>query len=327
MINNKKEYKQTESLSNWYDYLPISINDTYGDPFIDSQVDNTIAKLNKLSSHKAPIVIFTKAPYNEKVLLKLKDLNSNSMLVVMYSLTGLDEGGFSFDNRIRFINELKKIFGSIVILTRPIIKGKNDNVEILSKIVKVASQSGGLLVLGGVHDSFKMKKIDSSIENMLMHICDTMGVKSFFKSSCCAAYIKNVPCWIHDLGNPQNLDIVTKLGYNYDVVDNCLVVKKASTGDLNFLKILTRSDVKTVEIISNYNLLSVTPEGRKLECTSSWFCWATNSDTCLDCDYCIIKQIEYLKRERVEIGCCPNEILSYVSNNGDFDVFSKFQKT
>lgn len=52
----------------WYNYIPISINDTYGDPFIPSQIDNTIEKLKSLESHKMPICIITKAPYNEKVI-------------------------------------------------------------------------------------------------------------------------------------------------------------------------------------------------------------------------------------------------------------------
>jgi len=55
----------TATSTPWYDLLPISVNDTYGDPFIPEQIDNTIEKLRLLINHSAPIAIFTKAGHSD----------------------------------------------------------------------------------------------------------------------------------------------------------------------------------------------------------------------------------------------------------------------
>lgn len=292
----------------YYDALPISINDAYGDPFLPEQIDNTIYKINSLSNHQAPIAVVSKAPYNERVFWKLENkLVPNSMLVVFYSLTGLNEGGFSIENRLRAIRALQDVFGEIVIITRPIIQGKNDSNDCLNFLVDVASQTSGLLVLGGLHDSYKMKKISSQTEDMLIDICEKKNVKYFFKSSCCASYIKNIPCWLHDTSEPQNVKAIQKLGYNFEVLSDGVVLDQATAGDLNFLRMVTRSRVYCKKIINNFNVLSISGK-RKLECTSSWFIWARSLDRCIGCSYCIINQIEYLDNRAEEIGCHPSEI-------------------
>lgn len=319
--------EKSKQVNFWYDEIPMSVNDTYGDPFIIEQVDNTIYKLKQLWNHKAPIAIFTKAPYNPEVLEKLKEIKDHKMVIVFYSLTGLNEAGYSFESRVKFIEKLKNMFNHVVILTRPIIKGRNDSPEILQKIVDVAADNCGHLVLGGLHDPFKKKKIESNIEDMMIEMCDKVGVKSFHKSSCCAAYIKNMSCWMHDLGEPQNLDIVQQLGYDFELSNNNIVLKQASTGDLNFLRMLTRANIYTDEIISNYNLLTIKTGDYKYESTSSWYAWAENIDTCLDCDYCIIKQIEYLKKMKVQIGTHPKDMIKHVSANNTGLDFSTFRRT
>ncbi|RWQ71103.1 radical SAM protein [Bacillus cereus] len=311
----------------WYDNIPMSVNDTYGDPFIIEQVDNTIRKLKILWDHKAPIAIFTKAPFNKEVLEKLKEIKNHPMVIVMYSLTGLNEAGYSFENRVSFIKELKKIFNNVVILTRPIIKGRNDDDETLQKIVDVAKEHCGHLVLGGLHDPYKNKKIESSVEERMIEMCDKAGVKSFHKSSCCAAYIKGMSCWMHDMGEPINLNVAEQLGYKFDVVNNNVILERASTGDLNFLRMLTRANIYSKEIISNYNLLTIKTGNQKYESTSSWFAWAENIETCLDCDYCIIKQIEYLKKMKVQIGTHPKDMINLVKQNLSGQDFNSFKRT
>ncbi|AST93561.1 MULTISPECIES: radical SAM protein [Sutcliffiella] len=323
----EEENKVLERINDWYDHIPMSVNDTYGDPFIIEQVDNTIKKLKILWNHKAPIAIFTKAPFNPEVIEKLKEIKNHPQVIVMYSLTGLNEAGYSFENRVNFIKELKEIFNDIVILTRPIIKGRNDDEETLQKIVQVAKEHCGYLVLGGLHDPYKNKKIESTVEERLIEMCDMAGVKSFHKSSCCAAYIKGVSCWMHDLNEPINLDVARALGYEFEIVNNSIVLNSGSTGDLNFLRMLTRANIYSKEIISNYNLLTIKTGTQKYESTSSWYAWAENIETCLDCDYCIIKQIEYLKKMRVQIGTHPRDMLKLVAENNYGQNFEEFKRT
>ena len=82
-------YSQT-STSVW-NKLPISINDTYGDPYFAPQVDNTVSKLEQLRFHQAPIATFTKSPYDKDVIAKLKALRDIKPLVLYYSLTGTQQ--------------------------------------------------------------------------------------------------------------------------------------------------------------------------------------------------------------------------------------------
>ncbi len=325
---NSKNSLTCKIQDDWFDRIPISVNDTYGDPFIIEQVDNTVFKLKKLMTHKAPIAIFTKAPYNKKVLEKLKDISHNPKVVVYYSLTGLNEGGYSFENRVDMIKGLNEMFKNVAILTRPIIRNRNDSPELLQKIVNVAKEhTSGYLVLGGVHDKYKNKNIDFTVENMLIEMCDKAGIRSFHKTSCCAAYIYDESCWMHDLGEPINVSVARELGYQFDVVDNKIILLEATTGDLNFLRMLTRAEIHAEKILSNYNLLTIKTGEQKYESTSSWFAWAKNINTCIDCDYCIIKQIEYLKKNQVSIGTHPREMIALVKENSTGIDLSSFKLT
>jgi hypothetical protein len=87
----------------------------------------TISKIERLSAHRFPIAIFTKASYDRNVLRKLQKVGTNRQVVVFYSLTGLNEGGFSFGERLAMIDALKEIWDHIVIFTRPIIRNRNDD--------------------------------------------------------------------------------------------------------------------------------------------------------------------------------------------------------
>jgi hypothetical protein len=111
----------------------------------------------------------------------------------------------------------------------------------------------------------------------------------------------------------MNVDIVKKLyGYIHETKDG-IVLPSATTGDLNFLKMITNSqDVFCNELINNSNRLSLGFPGEILESNSSWFDWSRNTCHCYGCDYCIIKQIPYLRCNNVEIGCNPIELIKYL---------------
>jgi hypothetical protein len=272
----------------------VSINDSYGDPFISEQLGNTIEKSRALHDHGAPIAIFTKAGMSPDLAPGLAEVARNGMVVPFYSLTGLDEGGISWSKRLDVIRLMKETFGYVVILTRPIIAGRNDDPATLERLVAVAAETSQLMVVGGVHDKYKRKReIRQDAEEFLLATCRDSGVRAFYKSSCLGAYIHGQRCWMHDLGAPVNTDVAAELGYDFEIVDGRLVLHAGSTGDLNFLRMLTRSEVSARELTTNYNIMTLDTPGRTLECTSSWFAWARNIDTCVGCNYCIILQIEY----------------------------------
>ncbi|WP_433475101.1 hypothetical protein ACQPZP_41620 [Spirillospora sp. CA-142024] len=309
--------------------MPVSVNDTYGDPFIIEQVGNTVTKLTSLDRHRAPIAIFTKAGYSEEVLAQLETVPAQvaANVVVFYSLTGLDEGGISFDERVRFIQALREIFTNTLVFTRPIIRNRNDDPAMLRRLAEVAAEHTGYLVLGGLHDAKKRKTIETPVEDQLITFCDELGVPTFHKTSCAASWLHGTECWVHDLGAPRDLDSLVSLGYRFGIRDDMVVLDRGTTGDINFIRMLTRSEVYLREVISNYNLLTLPSGERKLEATSSWFAWSENIDTCLDCNYCIIKQIEYLKKMRVRIGVHPSRLPEIVASTGPSQDFSAFRLT
>ncbi|WP_240137671.1 hypothetical protein [Streptomyces sp. MUM 178J] len=311
----------------WAQSIPTSINDTYGDPFIPEQVDNTIAKLQELRFHRAPLAIFTKAGPDPEVLRKLETVSHLQQIVVYYSLTALDEGGISFDDRVRMIKELRALFPNTLVFTRPIIRGQNDDPATLRRFVEVAAEHTGYLVLGGLHDPYKKKRIQIPVEDQLVAYCDEARVRSFHKTSCAAAHLHGTECWVHDLGAPRNLEVVAELGYEFAVSDNQIVLAEGTTGDINFLRMLTRAEIFIENLKSNYNLLTIPTGERKLEATSSWFAWSENIEVCLDCSYCIIKQIEYLKKMRVQIGVHPTRLPEIVVGAGRRIDLDQFRKT
>jgi hypothetical protein len=301
----------------WTRTIPVSVNDTYGDPFIPEQVANTVVKLEALRHHKAPIAIFTKAGYNRGVLDRLANLSDKSNVVVYYSLTGLDEGNISFPERLRFIEALTAIFPHVFVFTRPIIRGKNDDPANLRRLARAAADLTGQLVLGGLHDAKKRKRIERPVESLLIEYCDELDVRTFHKTSCAAAWTFERPCWVHEVGAPRNIDAAASLGYQLTVGERDVRLQQGTTGDINFLRMLTGANVYVENIVSNYNLLTMAAGRRKLEMTSSWFAWSENIDTCLDCSYCIIKQIEYLKKMRVRIGVHPTRLPEIATGRQD----------
>lgn len=294
----------------WIKNIFISVNNAYGDPFTDLQIMDTYDKINTLVTEDMYFGVCTKAvpsAISKKLIDELSKLNTNKMFL-QYTLTGLNEGGYSFEDRVKTINYLYDRFGQITILARPIITGKNDTIENIENIIKVAAGVSKRISFAGLHSESKRKIMDNNQKEIISELCYQYGVKNFNKSSCAASNQFKIPCYMHDLGNPVNLDIVSQLGYKFELIDNNLVIDKGTTGDLNFLRMLTKSDVYTRKLINNYNILSITtPDKRVLECTSSWMSWSNNIPCALACNYCIIQSIDYLMKNR-RIGCSPKEL-------------------
>ena len=301
----------------WVKNIFISVNNAYGDPFTDLQIVDTYDKVNALINDDLHFGVCTKAVpsiMSKELINEIAKLNTQNMFL-QYTLTGLNEGGFSFEDRVRTIEYLYEKFGQITILARPIITNENDSVENIERIIKVASSTSKQISFAGLHSESKRKIMDASQKEIILELCYKYGVKNFNKSSCAASNQFKIPCYMHNLGMPGNLDIVKKLGYTYDLIDGKLVIEEGTTGDLNFLRMLTKSNVYTKKLSNNYNILSVTtPDLRVLECTSSWMSWSNNIPCSLACDYCIIKSISYLMKNR-KVGCSPKELIDLCDNH------------
>ena len=301
----------------WYECIPISINCAYGDPLMRVQIEDTCFKLHSLINHKAPVGFCTKGILSDFTLKRLQDTQLGNNVVIRYSLTGLNEAGFTFAKRVKTIYQLCDVFGkeNVIISPRPIIPGRNDHFDNLRDIVEVAKDTGRKLIIGGLHNEFKHKTVAQRVENTLLDLCDKNGIKVFYKSSCASAYTKKTNCWMHDLGTPQNLDVIRSLGYEFDMHDGKILLPHSTTGDLNFVRMVTASYVTTRKLHNNYNLLSFSTNEKEYETTSSWYAWARNIPHCLGCDYCIINDIEYLEQSKKDIGSHPRDILGFTQRN------------
>lgn len=293
----------------WFENIPVNINNN-GDPLIDNQAESTIEKIKSLEGYNNIFHICTKAVPSENTFRMLEDLTTNQKknMFLSYSLTGLNEGGYSFEQRIDTINRLYNILGNITILLRPLIKGRNDNKENINKIIDVASNYGNRIILGGLHSKELIKKIQNSTEQYFMDYCNEKGVKYFNKTSCAVADIFGIVCKVHgyDDNAPKNLDILDMLGYQYSIANNRVLLEQASSGDLNIVRYITESIPYTKKVISRFNKVNALGN-HNYEVTSGWLSWSENKPCNIGCDYCVMSQIDYLK-DRSSVGCHPKDV-------------------
>ena len=290
---------------NWYEKIPININNN-GDPLIDNQAENTIEKIKSLEGFSNIFHVCTKAVPSENTFLMLEDLTENQKknLFLSYSLTGLNEGKFSFEQRVEVIDRLFSILGNVTILLR----GRNDIKENIDRIVKVAAEHGNRIILGGLHNEKLIKQIQDSTKQYFMDCCNANDVKYFNKTSCAVADIFGTVCKVHgyDDNYPKDLSILDMLGYKYELWNNKILLEQASSGDLNLIRYITESVPYTKQVISRLNKVTTIGE-HNYEVTSGWLSWSENNPCNIGCDYCVMSQIDYLK-DRSSVGCHPKDI-------------------
>jgi len=293
----------------WYENIPVNINNN-GDPLIDNQADNTIEKIKSLEGLNNIFHICTKSVPSERTFEMLESLTDSQKknIFLSYSLTGLNEGGYSFDERVKVIDRLYNIFGDVVILLRPLIKGRNDSKENIERIIKVASTHGNRIILGGLHNKKLVKQMQDSTEQFFMHCCKKYNVRYFNKTSCAVADKFNTECKVHDYydNKPINLDVLDMLGYTYSLWNGDILLEQASSGDLNLIRVITKSIPYTKRVISRLNKITAIGN-HNYEFTSGWMSWSENNPCNIGCDYCVMSQIDYLK-DRSTVGCHPKDV-------------------
>ena len=79
---------QIDKFIRYFQNIPVSINNLYGDPFFCNQVENTFEKLDKLreSKHTGIVSIITKTEINADIALRLSEYTKDLNLVVLVSI-------------------------------------------------------------------------------------------------------------------------------------------------------------------------------------------------------------------------------------------------
>lgn len=293
----------------WFENIPVNINNN-GDPLIDKEIENTVEKIKSLEGYSNIFHICTKSVPSEYAFSLLEELTENQKknLFLSYSLTGLNEGRYSFEDRVKAIDRLYDIFGDMTILLRPLIKGRNDSRENIENIIKVASAHGNRIILGGLHNDKLIKQLDDETKEFFIECCKANGVKFFNKTSCAVADKFGTICKVHGYEEnvPKNLEVLDQLEYDYEIIDGKVVLAQASSGDLNLVRVITESVPYTKKLISRLNKVT-TVDNHNYEFTSGWFSWSDNKPCNIGCDYCVMSQIDYLK-DRSSVGCHPKDV-------------------
>ncbi|MBS3056314.1 MAG: hypothetical protein J4473_02660 [Candidatus Aenigmarchaeota archaeon] len=288
--------------------IPVIINDCYGDPLLPIQIDNTLDKLDALTEHSGPISIITKMKVKPEIGTILKE-HIRSNVLLFYSFTGLDEGGFSFEERERSFEILCDSVQNLVMYLRPIIRGRNDSHENIRRICDIARNANKPVVYGGFKPHGSRKRIlFSETENFIKDYQNRYGIEIFPKTSCATARILGLDCYAHTDREPENIDVLDFLDYEYNIdPDGKIIMLSGASGDRNFIRFLTRSNPRIVGIYDTTNILSISENENIYEATSSWFLWSRNISTCLGCYYCMIPDMDHL-RYPVPIGCNPVDL-------------------
>ncbi len=286
--------------------LPVMVNDCYGDPFLSYQVRDTFSKLRALKRHKGPVGLITKMVFGEDIL-NLIEPSLNNNLVIFYSFTGLDEGGFSFEERHETFSRLCDAHKNVVLLIRPIIPNRNDNTRMLTKLCDVGKEFNRPVVYEGGYKrpGTRVKYLDSKVRLFLENYCQKRDIVTYSKTSCAAGGLLNSRCVFHIDEEPMNLNALKFLGYVFETsTKGKISIEKGTIGDKNFIRFLTHSQPIIANIDWNTNILSISTQSLIFECTSSWYVWSRNLSKCLGCDYCMIPGIEHLKYP-LSIGINP----------------------
>lgn len=332
-MDRRTDKEILEAMKEAFLNLPVGINNNLGDAFQLGEYDqweNTKAKVRKLKAdgHKGNIMIGTKWVPTDKQIQELYEINPD--IWIFYGLNGSNESKrFSMDERIDGYLRLCDKFQKVALTLRPIIPGKNDNMDVLRPLIELAGSKRGDKYLhhGGYRDPriVSDKKYDYSyLIPEIDKICRENGVKSFSKSCCLVAAYDGKPCRTHTPSFPQNLDVLRYFGYVTEVQDGKVVVLRFRDSN-----VITKADICFVKHIAGTSLVTTNnndirkklqifgPEGQKLICTSGWFGWSREMPKCeVGCYYCIVNPNMPNYTETGNAGCSPLDLYNYYKDRG-----------
>jgi len=305
---------------------PISINCQLGDPFQSNQWAGTQKRILDLqeSNHKGPVALITKSIITQSQLDWLRDKVVNLNLFVYFSVTGLTEkyGTQTILGNFKDVaTECKNI--KPIIFIRPIIPGKNDDINILEPIIETAAKYAykhALIYRGykDIEDSCKNVKLNEKFIAEFEKCTQNMGAVIFPKTRLLAMssgipHLMNLPKVSKEDAN----DFLSLVGYDdrFSIIGDSIHmygnhISEITKGDIHFIEMFTGWNV-SVDSSAKYrdqrSILSISLFGQNtIDSTSSWLGWGENKPCVIGCPYCIAfaEQKDYK-----EFGCNFDKLL------------------
>lgn len=304
--------------------IPVSINGHFGDPFQTDQWDNTLYKLKYLKSqnYKGEIEVSTKSIITDEQVEELYSINPN--LWIFCGVTGLNEGiGISledrFDNYLRICRKMEHT----VLNIRPLIPGKNDNMDTISPIIDVVAKGREMLKHGGYLNPNDAARGKSKYEDLKLLIKEYSTKVGVHDAPRCASMVSDITGRTNQTfaqTDPTNLDVLSALGYKYELTNENYVKltgfqdgNTITKGDVSFTKILVQSSrVLDNQTDTHIYMQLKGPEGQYLACTSSWFHWAREVPCSMNCWYCHVRPGTSIYFDVGDSGCSPIDLYKHI---------------
>ena len=305
--------------------IPLTLNTHFGDPFQPNQFGNTLEKLQylKTQDYRGEIEVSTKWILTDAQIEELYDVCPE--LWITCGITGLNEGrGVSNEERFDHYLRVCAKFPKTILNIRPIIPGYNDSMEVLRPIIQVAARGRKLLKHGGYRDPMSLSNKKTKYDELKEQIhtyCGELGVNDGGRCSVIVSDVTGKVCSTYSESEPSNLDIVSALGFDYEVVsggiqltgfDGSGVVTK---GDVSFVRLIIESS----RIMNNWTdpheyMQMKGPDGQTMVCTSSWFHWAREVPCMVDCFYCHVRPTNPAVNhfEAGDTGCSPIDLYHHL---------------
>ncbi|MFA5887239.1 MAG: radical SAM protein [Candidatus Nanoarchaeia archaeon] len=203
--------------------LPVSINNYFGDPFIQKEDTFKKMKILERAGHKGIVAIITKSYITEEIAQRLSD--TQLKLQVLYSVSGTKDNfdGVSYKKKVESLERLINAGINASLYYRPIIAGINDSEEMIKQVLEDYKAVGGkafsyaglmgkksvlnLLKMNGYfpkipngHEKWleDKKLMPKDKKQFLLAKAKELGLNAFMKTSCLASFTAGLS---HDYNN------------------------------------------------------------------------------------------------------------------------------
>ena len=290
---------QIDKFIRYFQNIPVSINNLYGDPFFCNQVENTFEKLDKLreSKHTGIVSIITKTEINADIALGLSEYTKDLNLVILVSISELSKSIENIKgNRYKTLGLCEKYNIPNIPYIRPFIPNENtDKATISNMFSKILEQYPSdkqiSVIISGLRGnddilkklnqteeelrqwSMRVKTMPKAVKTYIYDICKENNINVFERTACGVSYV---------LG----FDKTYNSYYSSPKLANCNNCPMKSTCyDLQDSFIPTKDDLELVQFLgygakivnrnsdkSNY-ICTVEPDNRKecISCCTSCF--------------------------------------------------------
>jgi len=291
-------------LKNLFKLAPVCVNAELGDPFQPTQWEGTRRRLAEsvITQHKGPIAMITKSIVTDEQIDWLNKYTKTLNLIVYFSVTGMVER-YPLEQTIAGLKNFstKSTSAKPTVFIRPIIPGKNDDIEVLRPIVEAASlySEESTIIFREYKDietdNFDCVKLNPNFIADFKDLCASYGVNIIGRSRDLPKFL-GMPSlfdW-EKLSDEDSNDFLAMIGYSDILVakDGMLLQNGKyddfSKGDLHFVEMFTKLESDpNIKRNMRKEAMSRHVFGYHLDATSSWLEWGENKPCMIGCPYCI----------------------------------------